>query len=103
MSKDRIIAGEPVNLRFDFENICNETIYLNIYDDYNLWDDNKANRLDTESLKIDVYDEAGNEVLRRDLPCRPHSQFDLIPMTQDKVQPGGTPQSNWGFGGTLPG
>ena len=90
LSKNRIVAGEPVNLRFSFTNSSNREISLGLSDSYDLWDEDKDNRLNTESLKIAVVDDKGNEVPRRDLPCRPYSQFTLIPYMQAEVAPGAT-------------
>jgi len=87
LSKNKIVSGEPVSLCFGFTNISDGLVTVSFSDSYDIYDPNAANRLETEKLKISVQDSHGNEIARRHLLCRPHSQ---ILMFREQIDPGET-------------
>ena len=78
LSNTKIIAGEPVNLRFAFTNTSDGNATLMLRDGYNIWIDNKDKRIETEELKISIHCLDGNEIPRREILCRPESQSIVI-------------------------
>lgn len=75
LSKNTITPGEPLSLCFTFTNTSDGEVSVSFDDMYNTWEPNVENRLQTENLKIVVKDLEGNRIPRRNLLCRPHSQF----------------------------
>ena len=77
LSKEKIIAGEPVDICFAFTNTSEGLVRATLWDSYNAFADDPAERLADESLKISVQDAGGNKIARRKLLCRPGSQMQL--------------------------
>ena len=87
LSKNKIVAGEPVSLYFGFTNISDGLVTVIFSDGYDIFDPNTANGSETEKLKLSIRDSHENEIARRHLLCRPHSQ---ILMFQEEINPGAT-------------
>lgn len=79
LSKEKVIAGEPVDICFAFTNMTEGLVSVSLWDSYNVFADDPAERLADESLKIIVQDIDGKEIVRRNLLCRPGSQIWLEP------------------------
>ena len=87
LSKKCIVSGEPVNLCFSFTNISNGEVFILLDDCYDYYDSNRGKQTETEKLKVSLEDCSGNQVPRRDILCRPHSQILFL---KQKIKPGET-------------
>lgn len=74
LSKNRIVSGEPATLCLRFTNVSDSPVIVSLSDSYDVFDKNTTNRIGSEKLKILFQDSQGNDVERRHLLCRPHSQ-----------------------------
>jgi len=74
LTKNTIISGEPISVCFTITNTSGGEVHFALDDGYDIWDSNLDNRLKTELLKISFQDSRGEELPRRKLLCRPHSQ-----------------------------
>lgn len=87
LSKDSITPGEPVALYFTFTNTSNGRVTISLVDSYPIFG-NIEDRLENEDLKISLLDNKENEIPRRELLCRPKSQYMIF--SESLLKPGET-------------
>lgn len=87
LSKDTITPGEPLTLYFTFTNKSNGLVSVALDDSYPVFG-NVEDRLENEGLKITLQDNEGNELPRRELLCRPKSQYTIF--SGKRLKPGET-------------
>lgn len=87
LSKESITPGEPVALYFTFTNTSNGKVSISLVDSYPIFG-NIEERLENEDLKISLLDNKENEIPRRELLCRPKSQYMIF--SESLLKPGET-------------